>query len=121
MITNTVADAAAMNDRLVVLLGKERLAQVDFLVALAHFAERRLYLDLGFATLWEYCIRALHLREGATFLRTHAVGMLRRFPTVEEHLRDGRLCLSTLVELESILDERNLSEVLAREAWRTKT
>src|SRR5437868_5233066 len=75
-------DAVSMNRQLVELLGHERRVQVEFLLALADFDQRRLYLDLGYSSLWDYCIRALHLREGATFLRTHAVAMLRRFPVL---------------------------------------
>ena len=81
-------DAISMNRQLVELLGHERRVQVDFLLALADFDRRRLYLDLGFCSLWDYCIRALHLREGATFLRIHAVALLRRFPLLYNVTRE---------------------------------
>src|SRR6188768_4024820 len=35
----------------------------EFLAYLAEFDERRLYLDLGFASLFEYCVQALRLCE----------------------------------------------------------
>src|SRR5205823_7560381 len=113
-------DAAAFARELGRRLGRTRQAEVEFLIALAEFDRRELFLELGSSSLWDYCMRALHLREGATYRRTHAARLLRRFPQLAELLRDGRLCLSTLCELEPILTEANFESLVAQAAFRTK-
>ena len=46
--------------------------------------------------------------------------VLRQFPRLQQPLRDGRLCLSTVVRLAQALTEENLDEIVARAAFRTK-
>jgi hypothetical protein len=113
-------DSAALARRLGELAGDERRVQADFLVHLETFDRRRGYLDAGYSSLWEFCQRALHLREGAAGRRIAAMRVLRRFPALEGALREGKLCLSTLGLLGPVLKEENLGEVLARAAFRTR-
>jgi hypothetical protein len=103
------------------LCADERACQVELLLALVEFDRHELYLELGYDGLWSYCTRALHLREGATFRRIRAVKLLQRFPELAEPLRDGRLCLSTLVVLEPLLSEGNVSELVAQAAFKSKS
>ncbi len=111
-------------DALVHRLGQlalaERRVQVEFLLHLDEFDRRRAYLEAGYGSLWEYCLRALHLREGAAGRRIGAMRVLRRFPTLREPLRDGRLCLSTASLLGQVLTDQNLEELVARAAHKTK-
>ena len=46
--------------------------------------------------------------------------VLRRFPALAGALREGRLCLSTLAALGSVLTAENCEEVVARAAFMTK-
>ena len=100
--------------RLQDLLGRERVAQAEFLLALSDFDRRRLWLDLGYASLFDYLHRELGLSKASTFLRARAASLIQRFPRVLEAMRDGRLCLSTMGELSKVLDEENVEEVLPR-------
>jgi hypothetical protein len=84
-------DSAALAHRLAELAGDERAVQVEFLLHLDEFDRRRAYVDAGYDSLWEYCLRALHLREGAAGRRIGAMRVLRRFPALEPALRDGRI------------------------------
>ncbi len=113
-------DAPALSERLRALAGEERNVQVDFLLHLDALDRRRGYAELGYPSLWEYCLRALHLREGAAGRRIGAMRVLRRFPALAASLRDGRLCLSTLCLLGPVLTPDNVEEVTARAAFRTK-
>ena len=119
-LTIASLDSEALALRLHDLVGKERNVQVDFLLHLGEFDQRRAYLEAGFGSLWEYCLRALHLREGAAGRRVAAMRVLRRFPRLEAALRDGRLCLSTLALLGPVLTDENLDELLSRAAYRTR-
>ncbi len=109
-----MTNAHEFTHRLQDLLGRERVAVAEFLVALSDFDRRRLWLDLGYASLFDYLHRELGLSKASTFLRARAVSLIQRFPRVLEALRDGRLCLSTMGVLSKVLDEENVDEVLPR-------
>lgn len=113
-------DSATLAHRLHELAGDERRVQVDFLLHLDAFDRRQAYLPLGFGSLWDYCLRALHLREGAAGRRIGTMRVLRRFPRLEAPLRDGRVCLSTVPLLGQVLTEESLDDLVARAAFRTK-
>jgi hypothetical protein len=113
-------DSTALARRLAELVGDERNLQVHFLLHLDEFDRRRAYLDAGFGSLWDYCLKALHLREGAAGRRIAAMRVLRRFRRLELALRDGRLCLSTVSLLAQVLTEENLDDLVARAAYKTK-
>ena len=114
-------DSRVLARRLCELAGDERNVQVEFLLHLDEFDRRRAYLEAGFGSLWEYCLRSLHLREGAAGRRIGAMKVLRRFPKLEGALRDGRLCLSTVALLGPILTDENLDGLVSRAAYRTKS
>jgi hypothetical protein len=113
-------DARFMNDardftlRLQDLLRCERLSLADFLVALADFDRRRLWVDLGHSSLFYFLHRELGLSKGAAFYRKTAAELVQRFPEIVEPLRDGRLCLTTVVELSKVLTSENREAVLPR-------
>ena len=113
-------DSSALALRLRELAGEERNVQVDFLLHLDEFDRRRAFVEAGHPSLWSYCLEVLHLREGSAGRRIQAMKVLRRFPTLESALRDGRLCLSTAVLLGQVLTEENLEDLLARAAYRTR-
>jgi hypothetical protein len=62
----------------------------------------------------------IHLREGSAGRRIGAMRVLRRFPSLEPALRDGKLCPSTASLLAPVLTNENLEELVARAAYRTK-
>ncbi len=58
-------DPQALSARLRALAGEERNVQADFLLHLDALDRGRGFAKLGYPSLWEYCLRALHLCEGA--------------------------------------------------------
>src|SRR5438132_7477305 len=115
-----LSDAVSFHQFLGKLLGSERDVQVEFLIALAEFDRQELYLMLGYSSLWEYCVKELQLCKGSTYKRTHAAALIQRFPQVAEVLRQRRLCMTTLVELEDVLTVENFDTVVAQAAYKTK-
>ena len=110
----------ALARRLRELVGDERNVQVDFLLHLEEFDRRRAWAEAGYDSLWTYCQRALHLREGPAGRRIGAMRVLRRFPGLEPALRDGRLCLSTVTVLGPLLTPANVDGLVERAAYLTK-
>ena len=106
--------ARELTNRLADLLAKEHGAMADFLVAVADFDQRRLWSDLGYAGLFDFLHRELGLSKGAAHFRKVAAQLVRTFPEIVEPLRDGRLCLSSVLELAKVLTPENRDQVLPR-------
>ncbi|MFL5273901.1 MAG: HNH endonuclease [Anaeromyxobacteraceae bacterium] len=113
-------DASALSRRLAALAGDEREVQVEFLLHLDTFDQRRGWAEAGYPSLWEWCLRVLHFREGAAGRRIAAMRVLRRFASLAAALRDGRLCMSTLALLGPVLTEQNRDDLIARAAFLTR-
>jgi hypothetical protein len=110
MLNSAFEESARLSD----LLRREHTALAEFLVALSEFDRRRLWVELGYTSLFWYLHRDLGLSKGAAFLRKTAAELIQRFPEVLEPLRDGRLCLSNVPELAKVITEENRTEVLPR-------
>src|SRR5687767_13481427 len=93
--------------RLDQLVANERCALVDFLRHLAELDRRKLYLGLGYASLFEYCRDHLHLSDGSAFRRYTAARLLARFPAIEQHLASGTLSLKRVTMLRNVLTPEN--------------
>ena len=96
------------------LLRCEHLALADFLVALSEFDRAGAYRRLGFGNLFDYLLRELHISRGAAHSRRVAARLVGRFPEVVEPLRDGRLCLSNIVQLAKVMTDANRAAVLPK-------
>jgi hypothetical protein len=107
-------NARDLTNQLAALLRRERHAMADFLLALADFDRRRLWIELGHASLFSFLRRELGLSAGAAQYRKTATELIQRHPEVEEALRSGKLCLSSLIELAKVVTPDNVSEVLPR-------
>ena len=86
----------------------------DFLVALADFDRRRGWESLGHASLFAFLVAELGLSTSSTYWRKCAAELLQAFPELERHLRQGRLCLTTIAELAKVLTGENKEAVLPR-------
>lgn len=100
--------------RLADLLRREHHALADFLLALAAFDRERRWSDLGYNSLFSFLVRELGLSKGAAFYRNRAAELVQKYPDIVEPLRDGRLCLSSVAELSSVLTPHNVCDVLPR-------
>ena len=96
------------------LLGKERYQMVEFLLALAAFHQRKQWAELGYRSLFVYLHEELKLSKAAAFYRRSVVELMLKFPEVVVPLRDGRLCMTAVVELAKVMTAENTAEVLPR-------
>jgi hypothetical protein len=101
-------------DRLAALLRKEQGAMADFLLALADFDRRCLWQTLGYSSLFHFLHRELGMSKGAAHYRKTAAELIQRVPEVIEPLREGKLCITSIIELAKVLTPDNLEEVLPR-------
>src|SRR6266498_3283930 len=106
--------ARVLTARLADLLAREHGDLADFLLALADFDRRRLWVELGYSGLFMFLHRELGLSKGAAYYRKVAAELIQRVPEMVEPLRDGRLCITSIAELAKVLTPENHREVLPR-------
>jgi hypothetical protein len=106
--------ARDLDRRLADLVRSERHLVVQFVVELAAFAKRELYRELGYTSLFYYCVRQLGLSKSSSFRRSEVARLIARFPVIADRLTAGSLSIRALVELREVLTEENQAEVLAR-------
>jgi 5-methylcytosine-specific restriction endonuclease McrA len=106
--------AREFTNRLVDLLRNERHALAELILALSEFDRRELWKELGYPSLFAFLQRELGLSDGAAYYRMKAARLVRDFPEIVEPLRDGRLCVTNVVELSKVITHENRREVLPR-------
>ena len=107
-------ESRSFTARLAELLKNERHAMADFLVALAEFDHRRGWLTMGYANFFDFLVRELGLARGTAHYRKTAAYLVQRYPEVLDALRQGTLCMSSIVELARVMIPENRAEVLPR-------
>ncbi len=107
-------DTRDLTMRLIELLRREHGALADFLVALADFDRERRWIEIGHSSLFYFLHRELGLSKGAAFYRKTAAELIQRYPEVVEPLREGKLCITSVVELAKVITTENRGEVLPR-------
>ncbi len=80
-------------------LDGERAQLAEFLRALGELDARRLYLDLGFSSLFRYCREGLGLSEDQAYRRVACCRVAYRFPAVLSMIESGALHMSGLTKL----------------------
>lgn len=86
--------------------------EADLLVHLGEMDARSLSLELGFQSLFSYCVEALHFSESVAYHRITAARAARRFPAILDRIRSGELHLSGLRLLLPQLTTENCCELL---------
>ena len=114
MHTHGLAEATRIRDHHADLLRTERTCLADLLVSVGDFEDRGLHRAIGYATIFQYLHRALSMSKAMAHYRMVGARLLRRFPEVEQPVRDGRLCLTTVIEVARVLTKENRAEVLPR-------
>ena len=106
--------AKDMDRRLLELASQERGIVATFVVELAAFGSREHHRELGYPSLFYYCVRQLGLPRSSAFRRSEVARLIARFPAIESPFLNRRLSIRALVELREVLTEENQAEVLAR-------
>jgi len=89
------------------------------LAHLVELEERLLHLELGYSSLFAYCVEALGMSEGTAGRRVTAARMCRRFPEAFARIARGELHLCALCALAPRVTAESADELF--EACRGKT
>ena len=76
-------------------------------------SSRKTALELGYKSLYEYCITGFNLSEGAVPARIHVANVSRRFPQLLIALAESRISLTVSVLLAPHLTEDNVDKLLS--------
>src|SRR6478609_6408485 len=97
--------------RLSSIVGRRNQITAEFLAYLAEFDERQLFLDLGFSSLFEYCVEKLGLCESTAGRHIAAARVCRNHPQVFPMVASGALHASALSLLRKHLTPENAAEL----------
>ena len=85
----------SLNNRLLRLRNSEREIVSEIIQGLSEMHSRRLYLELGYSSLFDYCTRGLGYSESGAYRRISVAKCVLSMPEVLNCLRSGKLNLTT--------------------------
>jgi len=106
-------------DSLGQVLHHQRRSLAELVAHLAEVEERRLHLEAAYSSLFDYCVRQLHMSEDEACRRIDLARLARRFPKLFPLLASGEITLSAALVLKSVLTDDNHGELI--EAARRKS
>jgi hypothetical protein len=80
----------------------ERALNVEVIDLLEEMERRRLYLEMGFGSLMEYCVKDLRYSESAAYRRIAAMRVSRELPEVKKALTEGTLNLMSVTQAQTL-------------------
>src|SRR5260370_39587721 len=86
-----------LDRRLADLVRSERHLVVQFVIELAGFASRELYRELGYSSLFYYCVRQLGLSKSSAFRRSEVARLIAPVPLLRGRLAGGPPSIPPLV------------------------
>jgi 5-methylcytosine-specific restriction endonuclease McrA len=96
------------------LVAKERGITLEVLVHLNEVEQRKLYLELGYSSMFDYCTRELGYSASAASRRIRTARCVAKFPPVLDLLRANDVNLSTVSQVSKVLNADNSGAILSR-------
>ena len=93
------------------IVGRRNRITAEFLAYLSEVDERQIFLDLGLASLFEYCVEALGLCESTAGRHIAAARVCRHHPHVFGMVASGALHASALSLLRKHVTPENAAEL----------
>jgi len=102
------------------LKGRENQIIAELIRYLSEVDRRKLYLELGYPSLFAYCCKALKYSESAAYRRIAAARVYRENPEVYEKLVGGELTLCAVAELAKVISPKNKVELFSKVEGKSK-
>ena len=106
MTTVTALSDQRLLERIKELSGLEHELEVVVIDHLRELHRRRLYLTLGFSSLFDYAVRELGYSDAAAWRRIKAMRLCADVEGARERLRDGSLTLNAAAQLQNAFDQQ---------------
>jgi hypothetical protein len=101
-------------------VGQDRSTTAEMLADMAEIEKRRLYVPVGYPSMYAYCLREQHMSGDMAYKRIQAARAARRFPAILDAVADGRLHLTAIVLLAPHLTRATADELLTAAAHKSK-
>ncbi|HET6335033.1 MAG TPA: hypothetical protein VFG30_17530 [Polyangiales bacterium] len=98
---------------------EDRDVTARLLVHLGEVDVRGLFRDLGFSSMFDYAVQALHMSESEAWLRIRAARLGREFPTALDMVARGELHMTALKLLAPVLTRSNI-QLLEQARFKSK-
>lgn len=107
-----------LTERIEILRGKERAIVLKFLLHLGEFDKRKLYLEQGYSSLFDFCVRKLGYSEGSAYRRVESALCLRDHPELEESFLNGEVTICTIANAARAIkkSKTNINEIIGKSA-----
>src|ERR1700678_443086 len=97
------------------LVKKEKEITLEILKYLQEIDLRKIYLARGFSSLFEFCVKELGYSETSANCRIAAMRLMRDLPEVEEKMKENKVNLSTVLQLNSHIRREEKVSVISKE------
>ena len=101
---------------------EERRITSEVLICLREVESRMLFAELGYSSMYEFCVKHLKYSEGSAYRRIGAMRLLRDLPAesqamTEAHLKDGTLSVTNLSLIQGFLktEKKEIGKVYSSE------
>jgi len=102
------------------LKGRENQIVAELIRYLCEVDRRKLYLKLGYPSLFAYCCKALKYSESAAYRRIATARVYRDNPEVYQKLIGGELTLCAVAELAKVISPKNKEELFSKVEGKSK-
>ncbi len=122
---DVIAECKALSDTDLVcalkfLAERARHNEIRLLAHLSEFDSRRLCVETGFRSLYEYCTGTLGFDEHESYRRIRAARVVRGFPEAMRALENRRVTIAALVVLSPWLERENVGPWLKTAEGKSK-
>lgn len=93
------------------LVTSERKLTTEILHHLREIERRKLFSELRYNSLYDYCVRELGYSEGTAYRRITAARLIADLPEVETKLKSGSLNLTNIASLVHFFKENDINEI----------
>lgn len=101
-----------LHEKLKYLVRTERKILITILDHLSEVKRRRIYAELGYSSLFNYCVKELNYSESAALRRIQALKLTEELPEIKDKLNSGVLNLSTVSMAQTFFQkEKSLCEI----------
>ena len=100
--------------------GENRISEVDVLAHLGELAERKLVEELGYPSLFQYCVQHLRFGEATAYWRIQAARAARDYPVILDLIESGELNVTTTKLIAPYLSEGNAHQVIESAKGKTR-
>ena len=113
------------NDQLLLqtknLVQKERQINIQVLQHLQEIEKRKLYLDRGFPSLFEYAVKELGYSHSAAYRRIKTMRLCRDIPQAVSKIKTGSLNLTTASQLQTFFEKKKRKDREAEKTLKTRS